>query len=419
MSETDPRSLLITDVQVFDGESTTLHEGPVLVRQGHVVAVGAAVTDEVAATGEPSREFSARGGTVLPGLIDAHFHAYAASLNMVENETLGLSYVAHVAGQRLNRALSRGFTTVRDVAGGDPGLARSVDEGLFASPRYLYSGAALSQTGGHGDPRPQDQHLCGCGGRSVEVVDGVDDLRRAVRERLRTGAHVIKIMTSGGVISPTDPLVVPQYSPEEICVVVEEAHRRGSYVAAHAYSPEAIEHSVTHGVTSIEHGNLLDTATAQLMAARSAFLVPTLATYAAMDRRGADLGLSAASQTKNREVLDAGQRAVELAHAASVRVGFGTDLMGRLEDEQLLGLQMQSDVCGPAQTLISATSVNAHLLRRDDLGRIRPGAIADLVVVQGNPLEDITRIADPDSPRLVIRGGDLTSAAAQTLKDWV
>ena len=264
----------------------------------------------------------------MPGLIDAHFHAYGARLSLLEIETCPLSYLALAGARRLAGALGRGFTTVRDPGGGDAGLAQAIREGLTAAPRYLFCGAALSQTGGHGDPRPPELGCCLGGGHMAEVVDGVDALRRAARERLRSGAHAIKIMASGGVISPSAPLRVPQYSPEEIRVVVEEATRRGSYVAAHAYSAEAIAVAVANGVRSIEHGNLLDAPAAAVMAERGAFLVPTLVTYDAMERRGAELGLAPVAQAKNREVLDAGRAAIGLAREAGVRIGFGTDLMG-------------------------------------------------------------------------------------------
>jgi imidazolonepropionase-like amidohydrolase len=221
-----------------------------------------------------------------------------------------------------------------------------------------------------------------------EVVDGVDALRRAVRERFRRGAHAIKVLASGGVMSPTDPIRPPQYSAEEIRAVTDEATRRGSYVAAHASSPESIRHAIDNGVRSIEHGNLLDVETAEAMAAAGAFLVPTLATYDAMARRGAELGLAAVSQRKNDEVLDAGRKAVEIARAAGVRVGFGTDLMGAVEDEQLQGLRAQIEVDGVLDALRSATSVNAELLGRSDLGRVQEGCAGDLLVVPGNPFED-------------------------------
>ncbi|GAA2883756.1 amidohydrolase family protein [Streptosporangium fragile] len=391
-------SLTVVNAAVFDGVSAEPVEGPVHIEAGTVVQVGG--------TPPPAeRVIDARGGTVVPGLIDAHFHAYGTSLDMLELEASPLSYVALAAGRRLAAALSRGFTTVRDVAGGDPGLAKAIAEGLTPAPRYLYTGPALSQTGGHGDARPGDLDLCACGGHIGEVVDGVDDLRRAVRDRFRRGAHAIKIMTSGGVVSPTDPIRVPQYSPEEVRAVTDEAVRRGSYVAAHAYSPEAIVHSVENGVRSIEHGNLLDAPTARLMAERGAFLVPTLATYDAMERRGAEFGLAPVSRAKNREVLKAGREAVEIARVAGVRIGFGTDLMGVLEDEQLNGLRLQVEVAGVLETLRSATSVNADLIGRPDLGRIRPGAVADLVILDGDPFGDPSVLWAGPERRTVVQAG--------------
>jgi imidazolonepropionase-like amidohydrolase len=391
-------TLSITNAIVFDGVSPDLFEGAVHVVGGRIAAVGEAPEDA-------DSVIDARGGTVLPGLIDAHFHAYGIGLSLLDIESSPLSYVALSGARRLERALRRGFTTVRDVAGGDPGLAKAIAEGLLPAPRYLYTGPALTQTGGHADPRPGDAELCACNSHTGEIVDGVDDLRRAVRDRFRRGAHAIKIMTSGGVISLTDPIRIPQYSPEEVRAVTDEAARRGSYVAAHAYSPEAIVHSVVNGVRTIEHGNLLDTQTAALMAEHGAYLVPTLATYDAMDRRGADLGLAPVAQAKNREVLDAGRRAVELARAAGVRVGFGTDLMGALEDEQLEGVRLQVEVDGPLEALRSMTSVNAEIIGREDLGRVVVGAVADLLVLDGNPFEEPSLLWTDPARRTVIQAG--------------
>jgi imidazolonepropionase-like amidohydrolase len=388
--------LAITNALMFDGAG--LADGTIHVADGAITAVD----DEAPAPG--AEVIDARGGTVVPGLIDAHFHAYAIGLDTLTIHAAPLSYVALAAARRLDAALHRGFTTVRDVAGGDPGLARAIDRGLISAPRYLYTGPALSQTGGHGDPRPGDADLCACGAYMSEVVDGVDDLRRAVRDRFRRGAHAIKVMTSGGVVSPTDPIRMPQYSAEELLAVTDEAQRRGSYVAAHAYSPEAIVHSVENGVRSIEHGNLLDAPTADLMARHGAYLVPTLAAYDALEQRGAKLGLSPVSQAKNREVLDAGQRAIEHARAAGVPIGWGSDLMGDLEDHQLQGLRLQAEVEGPLETIRSATEVNAALLGREDLGRIAPGAVADLVIFDGNPV-DRPELLWADGGRTVIAGG--------------
>ncbi len=391
-------TLSIINAAVFDGVSGDLTDGPVHVADGRIAAVGG--------TASPADlVLDARGGTVLPGLIDAHCHAYGIGLDMLALESRPLSYIALAAARRLAAALGRGFTTVRDPAGGDAGLARAIAEGLIPAPRYLWTGAALSQTGGHGDARAADSTVCGCHAHMVEVVDGVDPLRRAVRERFRAGAHAIKIMASGGVVSLTDPIRVPQYSAEEIAAVAAEAARRGSYVVAHAYSPEAIRHAIDNGVRSIEHGNLLDAGTAAAMAAAGAFLVPTLATYDAMERRGADVGMAPVSRQKNREVLEAGQAAVGLARAAGVRVGFGTDLMGALEDEQLNGLRLQAEVDGAAATLRSATSVNADLIGRPDLGRVREGCVADLLIVPGNPLDDPSLIWSRAEGRTVVQAG--------------
>lgn len=383
---------------VFDGHSEELTEGSILVVDGVIVEVG---------NPDPGPEpvLDAQGSVVVPGFIDAHFHAYAAGLDLLELERSPLSYLALLAARRLRAALERGFTTVRDVAGGDAGLDRAIARGVIPSPRYLHTGPAMTQTGGHGDPRPVGQDFCACGGHLSEIVDGVDALRRAVRSRFHQGAHAIKIMASGGVVSPADPLRVPQYSAEEIRAVADEATRRGSYVAAHAYSPEAIVHSVANGVRSIEHGNLLDPDAAQTMKAHDAFLVPTLVAYEAMRTRGAELGMAQVSLDKNEEVLLAGQSALEVARAAGVPIGFGTDLMGELEDEQLQGFRLQVEVEGVLEVLRSATSVNAALLGREDLGRLRAGSRGDLVVLGGDPFENPALLWTPSKNRRVVQSG--------------
>ncbi|MCI2421360.1 amidohydrolase family protein [Saccharopolyspora sp. K220] len=390
--------LTVVNAVLFDGFSEELTEASLRVVDGRIAEI-----DKQVRRGD--QVIDARGRVVLPGLIDAHFHAYGISVHNLEFDAGPLSYLALVGAQRLARALHRGFTTVRDVAGGDIGLARAVDEGRINAPRYLYTGPALSQTGGHGDGRPAELDICLHGGHMNEVVDGVEPLRTAVRERFRRGAHAIKIMTSGGVVSPTDPLAPAQYSAEEVAAVTDEARRRGSYVAAHAYSPEAIRHSVENGVRSIEHGNLLDEPTAAAMAAHGAYLVPTLIAYDAMDRRGDEVGLPAVSRAKNREVLDAGRVAIERARAAGVPVGFGTDLMGQLENDQLLGLRSQIEAAGVLACLRSATSVNARLLGREDIGTIRVGARGDLLVVDGNPFDDPAALWDEHRGRVVVRAG--------------
>ena len=387
------QSLSITGAQVWHGDG--FEQRDVHIVDGRVASAPASDAEELDAT----------GGWLVPGLIDAHFHAYATSMDGLENERGPLSYAAINGARRLSRALQRGFTTVRDVAGGDIGLAQAIDAELFPAPRYHFTGPALSQTGGHGDPRSAHVDVCFSHGHMCEVVDGVDNLRVAVRERLRTGAHAIKVMASGGVFSLTDPIRVPQYSADELRAVVDEATRRGSYVCAHAYSSEAVQHAVGTGVRSIEHGNLIDAATASMMADAGAFLVPTLAAYDAMDRRGAEIGLNAVSLEKNTEVLTKGQNAVRLAHEAGVRVGFGTDLMGDLEDDQLAGIRLQVEASSAAQTLRSMTAVNAELIGDEALGHLGAGAYGDAVLLASDPLADPSALWRQDARTAVIHAG--------------
>ncbi|MCS5721503.1 amidohydrolase family protein [Herbiconiux sp. CPCC 203407] len=390
-------SLRIRNGLLFDGSSESLVARDLVIIDGAIVASDERVPADIA-------ELDARGGVVTPGFIDAHLHAYAVSLDLLRNETRLLSYLALSARKRLGAALHRGFTSVRDVAGGDAGLHTAIEEGLLTAPRYFYTGAALSQTGGHGDPTAPDDTLCFHGGPGLEIVDGPEALRTAVRTRFHGGAHAIKIMASGGVTSPSDPLTIAQYSLDEIRVVAEEARRRGSYVAAHAYSPEAILHALRGGVRSIEHGNLLDEEAARAMAEAGAYLVPTLATYDAMSRHGSALGMTAVGLAKNAEVLHSGTVAIERARAAGVPVGFGSDLMGSLESEQLQGLRLQSDVTGVFETLRSVTSVNAALLQNDRIGRIAPGAFGDVLIFDGNPFETPSLLWSERRPRIVLDG---------------
>ena len=387
----------ITGANVWNGES---------FEQRDVHISGGLVVEQPAAD---NQRYDATGKYLIPGLIDAHFHAYATSMDGLENERGPLSYAAINGTLRLEKALHRGFTTVRDVAGGDIGLARSIEAGHFDSPRYHFTGPALSQTGGHGDPRSQHVDVCFSHGHMCEVVDGVDALRVAVRDRLRTGAHAIKIMTSGGVFSLADPLRIPQYSPEEVRVVVEEATRRGSYVVAHAYSSEAVIHSIENGVRSIEHGNLIDSATAARMAELGTFLVPTLAAYDAMDRRGAEIGLNEISLAKNNEVLSKGQEAIQLALAAGVSVGFGSDLMGDLEDDQLCGVRLQVEAGGALETLRSMTEVNARLIGDARLGHLGMGAFGDAVVLSADPIAEPSTLWEPDARLAVVQGGHVVA----------
>lgn len=399
-------TLTITNAVIFDGWDAELVRGSIVVDGGVITAIHSGSADDGSGGDGDGQRLDAGGSVVTPGFIDAHFHAYAHSLDGLEIERGPLSYAALAGARRLEDALRRGFTTVRDVAGGDLGLATAIERGLITAPHYLFSGPALSQTGGHGDPRNPAIDLCFAHGHLNEIVDGVEQVRLAVRQRLRTGAHCIKIMASGGVFSLSDPLRIPQYSTAEIDAAVDEATRRGSYVAAHAYSAEAVSRAVRHGVRTIEHGNLIDAEAAQLIAEHDAFLVPTLATYQAMAEHGEQFGLNATSLAKNDEVLEGGKHAVSLAYQAGAAVGFGTDLMGDLGEYQLDGIRLQVEASSVLDTLRAMTVTNAQIIGDQARGRIEVGARADLIIHPGNPLEQPDVLWDGAADRTVLLGGE-------------
>jgi len=351
------------------------------------------------------------GRTLMPGLIDAHVHAAITTMNLAAMAQRPLTLVAIEAAKVLEGMLRRGFTSVRDAGGADRGMAQAVERGLIAAPRLFYSGRALSQTGGHGDfgPLEDTPALCACAIRSSgisHVADGVSAVRKAAREELRRGAHQVKIMASGGVASPSDPIWNLQYSGEEMRAIVEEAQSWRTYALAHAYTPEAISRAVEAGVRSIEHGNLLDAATAARMHEAGAYLVPTLVTYFAIDELGRALGFPAASVAKVKDVLDAGLASLEIAKAAGVPMGFGTDLLGETHEQQSREFSIRAQVLSPAEILRSATVVNAEILNRSgELGVISPGALADLLVVDGDPLENLSLLEEQGKHLPVIMKG--------------
>lgn len=393
--------LLVRNARIWDGHAQGyVAQGDVLCVDGRIAQIGklAEGADQV---------IDLAGRALLPGFIDAHFHAYASQVDVPALETLPISYLAHHASGLLGGALDRGFTTVRDAGGAEWGLWRACEDGLVRAPRLFYSGRALSQTGGHGDSRAQHLEPCSCRhvGNLSQVVDGVDGVRAAVRETLRRGAHQIKIFVSGGVASPTDPIWMRQYSAAEIQAIVEEAATRRSYVMAHAYTADAIIHAVRNGVRSIEHGNLLDEAAASVMAAHGAYLVPTLVTYWSMKEEGAALGYPAVSQAKLLDVADRGAEAVRIARRAGVAIGLGTDLLGPLHRYQLHEFRLRCEIEAPVEALRSATSINAKLLNQAGvLGEIAPGAMADMIAFDGDPLAD-PQVIWQDGPALVIKGG--------------
>ncbi len=336
------------------------------------------------------------GRTLMPGLIDAHVHVLAVDAALARLAEQPLTLVTMQAARVLQGMLRRGFTTVRDAGGADGGLAEAVAQGLVAGPRLFPSGQALSQTGGHGDLRPRTRSVVSCacceyGAGLARIADGVAECRRAARDELRKGATQLKIMASGGVASPYDPIGNVQYSTEEMRAIVEEARGWQTYVLAHAYTPEAIGRAVDNGVRSIEHANLIDRATAEHVAAAGGFAVPTLVTYDSLHRFGRDLGFPEISLGKLAEVREAGLRSLEILLAAGVPIGYGTDLLGPMHKYQTREFVLRAEAMAPFDIIRSATIVNAALLNREgELGVVAPDARADLIAVDGDPLADIS-----------------------------
>ena len=350
--------------------------------------------------------------TLMPGLIDAHVHTFLNEVNIHNLADVPLTLLTARAIVAMRSMLMRGFTTLRDMSGADYGIKAAVQSGIVDGPRLFIAGMAISQTGGHADFRRKTQErfesaYSSGAAFSARLADGVPEVIRAAREELRKGADFVKIMISGGVASQTDPLESVQYRSDEIEAACQEAKRWGTYVAAHAYSADAIIHGVSAGVRTIEHGNLINQEAARLMAERHAFLVPTLVAYDALRRRGKDYGLSDYSLAKNETVLKAGLRSLELAQAARVPVGFGSDLLGQLQNDQCLEFLICREAMSAQEVLRSATIVNARILNREgELGELVPGAFADLLVVDGDPLKDIGLFTD-GGPNLsvIMKGG--------------
>jgi imidazolonepropionase-like amidohydrolase len=369
----------------------------------HVTIVDERIADvsEATPTGRADLVVDARGRSLLPGFIDGHVHHVITTMDFAR--LTKLSPVEHaLAMARLAEAtLRRGFTTVRDTGGHVSGLVRAIGSGLCAGPRIVRSGRAISQTGGHGDVgAAADAGLCACQVLSNDfshVADGPDAVRGAVRHELRDGAQFIKLMTSGGVASPTDPFDSVQYTAEEVRAATIETDHRNTYATSHAYQPEAISLAIENGVRCIEHGNLVDAETAVRMRELSVTMVPTLVTYRAMAEIGARVGLPERNVSKNRGVFEAGQQSIEIARNAGVELGFGTDLLGEAQPWQNREFEIRADLEPARDVLRSMYRTNARLCHaEDEIGRVAAGAYADLVISEVDPLEDLAALAEPE-----------------------
>jgi imidazolonepropionase-like amidohydrolase len=397
---------------IFDGRSEELVEGGSVVIEndkirevsdGDVRIDGATVIDM-------------DGRFVMPGLIDAHFHVYSISLNMQLVDSMTMPVKVAYAARLLEGTLHRGFTTVRDPGGGEIGLHLAISQGLMEGPRLYYGGKSLSQTGGHGDMRPADhaESPCGCVANHTftEVVDGVDNVRKFCRNELRKGADHIKIFISGGVASPTDPIWMPQYTDEEIEAAVYEARTRRKYVVAHCHTDDGARRCLKSGIRSIDHSTMITEETARLIAAAdgSAYAVPTIAVLEQIMRHGPELGLFGESFEKLKVAHGAAYKSMEYLKRAGARVGMGTDLFEeRFHPMQSQEFSFRSDIFSPLDLLRSATSVNAEIMQKTGVvGSIEPGAYADIIAIDKNPLEDIHVMARPDEHfSMIMKGGNL------------
>lgn len=333
--------------------------------------------------------------TLMPGLIDSHVHVVLSEVVIRNMESVPLTLMTARAADLMKKMLDRGFTSVRDTGGADWGLKEATDSWLLPGPRLFIAGRALGPTGGHSDGRRRTDpgtrcHCCNALTFSMGIADGVSEVRRAVREEMRQGCDQVKIMMSGGVASPYDPLDSLQFSMEEVKAAVEEAHAFGRYVCAHAYTPEAITRAAHAGVRTIEHGNLVDDASAKLMAEKGMFLIANLVTYFEMKKRAAEYGMNSDMLAKNDLVIDGALKSLEICKRHGVPVAYGTDLLGQLQVAQSEEFTIRAQVLSPIEIIRSATTIGAQVVRMEGkLGCLKPGAFADLLLVNGNPLKNL------------------------------
>ncbi|AWN45324.1 peptidase M38 [Methylobacterium terrae] len=384
--------VLFRNATILDGTHDAALEGrDVLVEGGTIREVS-----DRPLTASSARVIDLAGRTLMPGLIDCHVHVIATIPDLGANADLPDSLVALRTAKIMRGMLMRGFTTVRDLGGADHGLVMAVKEGLIDGPRLVICGKALSQTGGHTDYRGRYHsrdvsHYGTKLGAMGRVCDGIDAVRRVAREEIKAGADFIKIMANGGVSSPTDPIAFLGYSVDELRAIVEEANNAQTYVAAHLYTDEAIRRAVENGVISVEHGNLVRPETARLIRDKGAYVVPTNVTFDALAREGASLGLPPASVAKIEDVREAGLSALETLRDAGVMMAYGTDLLGEMHRHQSEEFVIRGR-CLPAIEVIRSATVNAAKVVRLEgkAGVVAPGAFADLIVVDGDPLSDLS-----------------------------
>ena len=351
-----------------------------------------------------------QGATLMPGLTDAHVHICAVTENITDQHRYyPPSYIAARAMQRAEECLRQGFTTVRDAGGADYGFRMVLEEGHFPGPRLLVSGRYISQTGGHGDKRRRSEWsdpIDCCVGMIGFIADGPDEVRRAARENIRRDVNQIKIMASGGAMSPSDELDTTQYTVAEMRAAVEEAQAVGSYVLAHAYSDTAVRNAIAAGVRSIEHGNLIREPAAAAIKEADAFLVPTMVTYEAIYREGKKYGIGDHQVQKINLAREQSLQGLEYAYKAGCNIGSGSDLLGDMASQRTMEFELKAEVMKPMEVLLSATKVNAELFKMSDkIGSVTPGKYADLIVVAGDPLKNLRVFQKQDNLRVIMKNG--------------
>jgi imidazolonepropionase-like amidohydrolase len=404
-------SILIRNGTLIDGTGKApLADAAVLVKDNMIQDAGH--MNSIRQPDEKVIEIDAGGGYILPGMIDTHVHVMLEGVNIARDMVTPFSMRFYNSINYLKNTIEAGITSVRDAGGADAGVKQAVESGVIVGPRLQISISVLTITGGHGDGwmrsgMEYDLFMPYPGFPSCRV-DGVEDCRRKVREVLRAGADVIKICSTGGVLSPTDHPEFVQFSPEELDVIVREAaYRNGVKVMAHAQGAEGVKNAIRAGIHSIEHGIFLDDEAIELMLKHGTFLVPTLLAPIAVLEAGEKGGMPEYGVRKAREVVEIHSESISRAHKAGVRIAMGTDagVMPHGTNLRELGLMVNVGM-SPMETIVATTKKAAECLGWEDkVGTIEAGKLADIILVKKNPLQDIRSLEKVDNIALVMKDG--------------
>jgi imidazolonepropionase-like amidohydrolase len=401
-SERDEKLTALVGGMVIDGTGRDpLLDGVVVLKGPNIRAVGA--KGEVALPAG-CKTIDVAGKTVMPGLFDCHVHISLTTVNIEKMLFTPKIVKIFQTAQMMRRTLHAGFTTIRDAGGLDAGFRPAVEMGLVEGPRLVVSGG-IGQTGGHFDefyPSGVDLNI------EVEMTDGVPAVQKAARQRLREGYDFIKICTTGGVASPADAPEYTEWTMEELKAIVHEASARGKAVMAHAEGTQGIKNAIRAGVWSVEHGSILDDEAIQMFLDTGIYLVPTLFIVEDIQERGEEIGLTPVSLAKIERIAHLHAQSFEKAAAAGVRIGVGTDIIDEHshgKNARELELMVRHGLT-PMQAIVAATRTSAEVCRLDhSVGTLEPGKLADLLVVEGDPLEDITLLQQPERLLWVMKEG--------------